>query len=320
MEPVTVTVALATYNRAGGYLREALASAAAQTYPHVEILVSDNHSTDDTEAVVRSVRDPRVRYLRQPRNLGANGNFNACLQAARGEYFVLLHDDDVLEPDMVERCVEALAGRRDVGVVLTGTRILDAEGTTLKERLTPPSRIDDANFVLRWLEGEVPLYLCSTMYNTALLRRSGGFASPGNLYDDVAATLTVMLRHGRVCVPRIEAGFRRHVEQRGSGQPIRAWIDDAVHLDGLIGRELPGITPALQRSVRAHLARKTMARIDAMGGPLERLRWAAYAYRAFGYRYGPWRYLLWKLRDRMRSLRRGVAYRLRVASTGREAA
>ncbi len=320
MDPITVTVALATYNRAGGYLREALESAAAQTYPHLEILVSDNHSTDDTESLVRSVPDPRVRYLRQPRNLGANGNFNACLEAASGEYFVLLHDDDVLEPDMVERCVEALGGRRDVGVVLTGTRILDADGRTLKERLTPRSRIDDANFVLRWLEGEVPLYLCSTMYNTAFLRRSGGFASPGNLYDDVAATLTVMLRHGRVCVPRIEAGFRRHAEQRGSGAAIRAWIDDAVHLDGLIERELPGITPALRGSVRAHLARKSMARVDTMGGPLERMRWAAYAYRAFGYRYGPWRYLLWKLRDRLRSLRRGAAHRRRLASTGREAA
>ncbi len=317
-DPITVTVALATYNRAEDYLPQALASAVAQTYPHLEILVSDNHSTDHTEEVVRGMRDGRIRYVRQPENLGANANFNACLEAATGEYFVLLHDDDLLEPTMVARCVKELGKRRGVGLVLTGARVVDDRGRAIRERPMPVPNGDDSAFVLAWLDGSVPLYLCSTMYHAGHLRSVGGFRSPNDLYDDVAATLRVMFRYGRVCVPEIQAGFRQHVGNRGSGQAIRSWIDDAVFLADLIARELPQASSATLDAVRSHLARKSMARVDVMGGPLDRLRWGAYAYRAFAYRYGPWRYLAWKLGSRWRSLRRSLMHRLRRVATHRD--
>jgi len=67
-------------------------------YPDLEILVSDNCSTDDTERVVRSFGDPRVRYVRHPENIGANNNFNYCIKEARGVYFLLFHDDDMIDP------------------------------------------------------------------------------------------------------------------------------------------------------------------------------------------------------------------------------
>jgi glycosyltransferase involved in cell wall biosynthesis len=76
-----------TYNRANGYLREALDSALAQTYPNLEIVISDNGSTDNTESVVRSYADPRIRYYRQQPPIISNDNFNFCLQQANGAYF-----------------------------------------------------------------------------------------------------------------------------------------------------------------------------------------------------------------------------------------
>ena len=110
-----VTIGISTYNRAGGYLRDALQSAVHQTYPALEIVVSDNCSTDDTEAVVRSFADPRIRYIRQAVNIGANNNFNFCIRQARGVYFLLLHDDDLIDEDLVETCVDALRGDTSVG-------------------------------------------------------------------------------------------------------------------------------------------------------------------------------------------------------------
>lgn len=96
MNPL-VTVAIPTYNRVE-LLRQSLASALAQTYPNLEILVSDNGSTDETEPYMHQISDPRVRYIRQPKNLGMVGNWNACLEQTEGEYFLLLSDDDLLEP------------------------------------------------------------------------------------------------------------------------------------------------------------------------------------------------------------------------------
>lgn len=81
-----ITVGLPTYNRANSYLKLALQSALGQTYANLDIVVSDNCSTDDTEALVRGigVGDPRVRYFKQPRNVGENNNSNFCLQQAGG--------------------------------------------------------------------------------------------------------------------------------------------------------------------------------------------------------------------------------------------
>ena len=82
-EPL-ITIAIPTYNRANAYLMQALESAVNQTYRNLEIIVSDNCSTDNTETVVRGFDDPRIRYIRQNENIGANNNFNFCIKRGEG--------------------------------------------------------------------------------------------------------------------------------------------------------------------------------------------------------------------------------------------
>jgi glycosyltransferase involved in cell wall biosynthesis len=106
-----VTIAVPTFNRATA-LERCLESARDQSHPAIDIVVYDNASTDDTEAVVERVlgAHPRARYVRHDTNLGALANYRAGLDEARGEYFMWLADDDWLAPDYVEHCVEALRG------------------------------------------------------------------------------------------------------------------------------------------------------------------------------------------------------------------
>ena len=106
-----VTIAVPTFNRAAA-LERCLESARAQSYPEIEIVVCDNASTDGTEAVVARTLagHPRARYVRHETNLGALANFRFGLDEADGDYFMWLADDDWLDPDFVERCVEALRG------------------------------------------------------------------------------------------------------------------------------------------------------------------------------------------------------------------
>lgn len=74
-----VTICIPTYNRSG-YLRETIAYACGQQTDRViQILVVDNASTDDTSQVVAAITDDRLRYVRNPENLGMVGNFNRCL-------------------------------------------------------------------------------------------------------------------------------------------------------------------------------------------------------------------------------------------------
>ncbi len=99
-EPFLVTVAVTTHNRCD-LLERALRSVLAQTYSRLEILVSDDASTDSTPQLMAKVNDPRLTYLRIEAPTGIAGNFQNALDHAQGEFFLILNDDDELEPDAI---------------------------------------------------------------------------------------------------------------------------------------------------------------------------------------------------------------------------
>ncbi len=127
-----VTICIPTFNDVG-VVRDALGSALRQTYRPLEILVIDNHSTDGTWDVVNahSAHDARVRCLRQERNIGMAANFNTCIEAAAGEFLLLLCSDDVLTPNAVSLLAEALYEHPNATLV-AGARI--EVDHSLKER------------------------------------------------------------------------------------------------------------------------------------------------------------------------------------------
>jgi glycosyltransferase involved in cell wall biosynthesis len=104
-----VSIGIPTFNRAERLARAA-ASALAQTYSNIELVISDNGSTDATDELCRrlAARDPRVRYLRSPVNRGLTENFNVLYREMRGDYVLTLSDDDWLAADYIERCLSAV--------------------------------------------------------------------------------------------------------------------------------------------------------------------------------------------------------------------
>lgn len=116
-----ITVGIPTFNRAPS-LAVALHSALAQSYPHLEVVVSDNGSTDATETTCRALTqaEPRLRYLRQNVNRGATTNFQTVLEEARGEFFMWLGDDDWIESNYVDACAEQLMNNRTFELVSGG--------------------------------------------------------------------------------------------------------------------------------------------------------------------------------------------------------
>src|SRR5215831_17377998 len=90
---VAVTVGIPTYNRAE-WLRESIASVLAQSYANFQLLISDNASDDTTEEVVASFDDSRIDYVRSVTNVGLVNNFNRLVEFAKGEFLIILPDDD----------------------------------------------------------------------------------------------------------------------------------------------------------------------------------------------------------------------------------
>lgn len=128
-----VSIVIPTYNRAA-YFAEALASACAQTYPALEIIVADDASTDATPDVCQQYADdPRVKVHRHETNLGPNGNWQYGLQVASGVYVGILADDDVHEPAFVERLMAPVRRDRSPDVVFSDHWIIDADGSVKQE-------------------------------------------------------------------------------------------------------------------------------------------------------------------------------------------
>lgn len=121
------SVMIPTYNRTA-HLERALNSVLSQDpgADEMQIEVIDNASTlDDPEPLVRRVGGDRMRFVRQPRNIGALANFNSCIERSRGEWVHILHSDDVVFPGFYARLKTALEGRVEVGAAFCRHAFID---------------------------------------------------------------------------------------------------------------------------------------------------------------------------------------------------
>lgn len=134
MSTPILSIGLPVYNRAK-LLRKSLDSLLDQTFKDFDLIISDNASTDDTEAICREYaqRDRRIRYYRNPSNIGAPRNFNRTFELSSGKYFKWATSDDVCGPQFLELALGVL--ERDPAVVLcyAKTTIIAEDGSAIED-------------------------------------------------------------------------------------------------------------------------------------------------------------------------------------------
>jgi glycosyltransferase involved in cell wall biosynthesis len=247
-----VSIGIPTYNRAS-LVGRAIDSALAQDYLHLEIIVSDNASSDGTAAACqeRAARDSRVRYVRQPRNVGATRNFEEVLRLASGDYFMWLGDDDWLDTDYIRLCLGTLLDGGDLS-----------------------------------LAGGVPFY-----YKNGLAKGSGQVLSllqrdrwqrvlayfwqvqDNGLFYGLAST---EVQRGLLPIRNVMGGDWLHIALLASQGPIRTLDTTRVH------RETGGATTSYAQIARSLGLRPIVGRF-----PFSFIAWAAFAdiaWRHHGYR------------------------------------
>lgn len=157
MIPGLVSVIIPTYNRTD-YLREAVESVLAQTYPLIEILIIDDGSSDEGAVTKSALKQylstdtqlPKVTYLYQE-NCGLVSAVNRGLGLAQGEYIQRLDDDDRLLPEKIARSVKLFQAYPEVGLVATGYYQIDATGKRIRTR--SPRRCPDSKRLFNMLIG-----------------------------------------------------------------------------------------------------------------------------------------------------------------------
>ena len=129
-----VSIGLPVYN-GERYIGETLDSLLAQTYEDFELIICDNDSADRTQEICLSyaAKDRRIRYVRNPNNLGAAKNYGLTFQLSSGEYFRWANCDDLFAPKSLERCIEVLDREPSTILVYPKTKLIDEHGQIIGE-------------------------------------------------------------------------------------------------------------------------------------------------------------------------------------------
>ncbi|MEX8501542.1 MAG: glycosyltransferase family 2 protein [Leptothrix ochracea] len=208
-----ISVILPTFNRID-YLPQALESILAQQDADFEIIVSDNASTDGTEAYMqRYAADPRIRYSRNTGNIGMVGNWRkAIFELAQTEWFLLMSDDDYFTDPTYLRDASALIDAHQPTFVYAGGEVLDTV-TGVATRMTPPfdGVVDGKQvFASRGTVAPQDIILCNMLFRRSDARRLGFLLNEHNLSTDSELYLKLAVEGPVGVIPRPVCVYRWH--------------------------------------------------------------------------------------------------------------
>lgn len=204
-----ISIGMPVYNGAK-WLAPTVESVLSQRFQDIELVISDNASTDDTEALCQAyaARDPRVRYRRNRENVGIANNFNLAFTHARGRYFKWMSCGDLIAPAFLTRCADLLDRRPEVVLAYPVTRVFSedpAHGEDYREVFDldvddPVQRFRDYTRRVRLNNIMHGLYRRDTLARTRLYRSF--------LRADYNMIAAVLLQGRAVCVDEV-LNFRR---------------------------------------------------------------------------------------------------------------
>lgn len=233
---VKVSIGMPVYN-GEDYIEAALQSLQSQTYEDLEIIVSDNGSTDRTHEIVSDVAsmDKRLKVNRFRENMGASTNYNTVFELSSGAYFKWAAHDDLVKPTYIERCVDRYRSTKDtVSIVYPNSEFIDEEGN-----VTGPDGEDQTTLsaiatvrAIRVLRTQGMAAAVFGLFNSDVLRRTsliGNFSS-----SDYVLLLQVSLL-GRIIKLDGEPLFQRRVHEKMSRvanqtpDEVLKWFDPKAH-------------------------------------------------------------------------------------------
>lgn len=278
---MTISVAIATYNRAA-MVREAVSAALAQSRPPEEIVVSDDASTDGTVKAIQSIGDARVKLVRQARNSGGAGNWNAAIQATRGDLIAWCSDDDRFLPGHLQVSVAYLEAHPEIAMVHSGfvDSIETPEGEqTISRPLRPPSILTRDGliaYLIRYYDW--PFHPSTIVLRRAVWEQAGPF-NAAYQFADTEWFLRVVEKFPVASLARHGVVNRRHPgnwSNRLGSAHLQREIFEIVEASIARNFTFPSRTfwrAAWRANVRARLALTLKARIESGHGEAACAAW-----------------------------------------------
>jgi hypothetical protein len=212
-----VSVVITSYNRPG-LLRDAISSVLAQSFDDWELIVADDHSTEDTRSVVSEFSDPRIIFFQTPRRLGVAGNIRTALARTSGQYFSVLNDDDLWEPSLMHTLAARLTQSPETTVAFADHWIINLAGSVdidasrlcsrrwKRDQLGPGLHLPFHKLAL--LDQSIPA--CASMFRSATIQGEEIPDAVGGLWDLWLTYLACRTGMGAHYVDQRLASFRIH--------------------------------------------------------------------------------------------------------------
>ncbi|MBI4341881.1 MAG: glycosyltransferase [Candidatus Omnitrophica bacterium] len=199
-----VSVLMATYNRAA-FLPQAIESVLAQTYPHWELVIINDGSTDNTRQIVESfqARDARIRYVYQA-NQGLAASRHHGVRLCRGKYIAFLDDDDLYLPDKLEQQVAFLEAHPEIGLVYSPVQLVDREKRVLGMYPQQPART-----FLELIDG-CTIATHGVLVRTACFHQVGTFRKDRSPAEDYDMWLRISQSYAIAFLPECVGLYRKH--------------------------------------------------------------------------------------------------------------
>ncbi len=232
-----ITIIIPTYNQAS-YLRQTIASALSQDYERLEVVVADDCSTDGTEAVVASISDPRLRYVRNERNLGRVGNYRSALyDHAKGEWVLNLDGDDLLvDRGFISRALDVAVAKPNTILAFAARIVLDDPITAVPEidesRNAVAEYFDGTSYVLSLPRAKRKMHHLTVLYDREAAM-SIGFYREDILSSDYESLWRLALGKTIAFLPARAGVWRRHRQNASRTGGIDATIRNLTLFDSV---------------------------------------------------------------------------------------
>lgn len=190
-------------------LQQAIQSALNQTYRNIEVVVSDNDCSDETNSMTdQYLPDPRFKYFKQPHNIGGLANVQFCLDKSTGEYWLWLADDDWLESEAIEKLMNGFLVP-DVVMATCATRVTDKDGKQIRTMIPKlVGAVSGTEFVKARFKYQAGMYPSAELFRASIVRKCGGYKMLHHI--DLIMEIEVA-RHGNVYVDQtILCNYRLH--------------------------------------------------------------------------------------------------------------
>ena len=202
------------------YVKECVESILAQSYPHFDLLVLDNQSTDQTVEWLRSLRDDRIRIHTSPSSLSIVESWARVKDVPKQEFMTMIGHDDKFDPDFLLAISELISKHPESGLYQTGARLINSQGRTIRSCIVVPEIETAADYLKARLTFNRDTFGTGFVMRSADYDRVGGIPGFEKLFfADDALWLSLIDRSSKASDSRELFSVRVHPKSESASLP-----------------------------------------------------------------------------------------------------